>query len=91
MSSNDQKTGWGSVFVAPILIVFLVWAIAPALTNTKNATVYLEGCTEPDCALKGDLTVNFFTRAYELKQADGSVISFDSDAINIMSWPAPEE
>ncbi|ABM21171.1 hypothetical protein [Marinobacter nauticus] len=91
MSRNRQSAGWLSVVMLPFIVILLVWAVAPALMTTEDATVYLEGCTEPVCALKGDLNVNIFTRHYELKQADGSIVSFDPENIALMSWPASKD
>ncbi|KXS55307.1 MAG: hypothetical protein AWU57_293 [Marinobacter sp. T13-3] len=91
MSKSPSKAGWLGVFALPFAMIVLVWAMAPLFTDTKNVTVYLGDCTSTECALKGDLSANLFTRDYELTQPDGSVITFDKDAIRMMSWPIPEE
>jgi hypothetical protein len=90
MSEPKRKAGW-SFILLPIIAMLAVWLIAPAISTTENATVFLGECFEPECALKGDITVNFFTRDYELTQDDRSVVVFQPETVNMMSWPAPKE
>lgn len=78
-------------WLLPIVVFAMVWLFGPALITTHNATVFLGDCEEDSCALHGDLSTNIFTRNYELKQADGSIIVFHPDAAKLISWPAPKE
>jgi len=92
-SGHDQRKrqrGWPLLVIVPWALILLAWAILPALSTTENATVYLGDCVDPECALKGDLSVNLFTRDYELTQPDSSVVIFDREAVKMMSWPVPE-
>lgn len=88
--TTERRSGLAKWWLLPWAILALIWFVAPALTTTEDATVFIGDCMEPECALKGDLTVGLFTRDYELTQSDGTVISFSPDSVNLMSWPAPK-
>ena len=79
---------YGSGFMATSRKYVSLWWLLPIVVF---ATVFLGDCEEDSCALHGDLSTNIFTRNYELKQADGSIIVFHPDAAKLISWPAPKE
>jgi len=90
-NTDSRMSGWMFRWWVPLLIVGLIWFVAPALITTENAIVYIGDCFDQECALQGDLSRNLFTRDYELTQADGSVVMFSPEAVNMMSWTVPAD
>ncbi len=70
------------------MLVLLALYVAPAFQTTENVTVLLDDCVTESCELRGDLTVDLFSRHYVLTLADGRTLTFEQDRVSFMHWPS---
>lgn len=88
--NGSLKTHLRFWLILPILTLLAIF-IAPAFQERENVTILLDDCVKESCELKGDLSVDLFTRDYVLTRPDGSKVKFEKDRVSFMHWESEQE
>lgn len=88
--TGTLKTHLRFWLILPVLTLLAIF-IAPAFQEKEKVTVLLDDCVKASCELKGDLSVDLFTRDYVLTRPDGTTLRFEKDRVSFMHWESEDE
>lgn len=77
----------GGLLAAHLVLTQVIPRVFAVFNKTPNATVALMNCDTDTCTLKGTLKTNPLTLEYYIEQKDGTLILFNNENIQLISWP----